>query len=158
MIDTARDTDLPALADMLYALNALHATHLPERFHTAGRRSDLGDILAGAMADGAQLLIYRTEGVPRGYLMWRPVDRPATALELAARKALLDHIYVQPIWRRRGLGARLMARFEQDIRAEGCTGWISRVHAFNGASAALMRGAGAQLSLQVFEKPLDVLA
>ncbi|MGP6087914.1 GNAT family N-acetyltransferase [Antarctobacter jejuensis] len=158
MIDTATDHDLPALASMLYALNAQHAAQLPARFHTDGQSPDLTAFLAQAMEEGARVLLYRTEGVPRGYLMWQLIERPETPLERPGRIALLDHIYVEPIWRRRGLGQRLIARFEREIAEAGCDSWITRVHAFNGASAALMQEAGARLSVQVFEKPLQTPA
>lgn len=154
MIDTATDRDLPALASMLYALNAHHAAQRPARFHTEGRATDIAVFLADAMAEGAHVLLYKTEGVPRGYLMWRLIDRPASPLEYAGRAGLLDHIYVEPIWRRRGVGQRLIARFEREISEAGCDNWITRVHAFNGASANLMQEVGARLSVQVFEKPL----
>lgn len=154
MIDTATDSDIPALADMLYALNAHHATDLPTRFHTDGPVSALHAFFAKQMGQGARVLLYRTEGVPRGYLLWQVVEHPGSALENPRRQALLDHIYVEPIWRRRGLAGRLIARFERDITQAGCTGWYSRVHVFNRASAALMRGAGAQVAVETYEKPL----
>ncbi|WP_417209520.1 GNAT family N-acetyltransferase [Antarctobacter sp.] len=154
MIDTADDSDIPALADMLHALNAHHASDLPDRFHTDGSGAALQSFFTQKLGQGARVLLYRTEGVPRGYLMWQAIDTAATALEHPRRQALLDHIYVQPIWRHRGLAQRLIARFERDIAAEGCSGWITRVHAFNAPSAALMRGAGAHLAVEVYEKRL----
>ncbi|ASP21275.1 acetyltransferase (GNAT) family protein [Antarctobacter heliothermus] len=154
MIDTATDHDIPTLADMLYALNAHHAADLPGRFHTDGTEAALRTFFAQKLGQGACVLLYRTEGVPRAYLMWQILDHAGTALEHPRRQALLDHIYVQPIWRHRGLARRLIARFEQDSRAQGCTGWITRVHAFNTPSAALMRGAGAHLAVEVYEKRL----
>jgi GNAT superfamily N-acetyltransferase len=154
MIDFATSDDLTALADMLHALNAYHAVHLPERFHTGGDSAQLCGFFEQALAEGARILLYRTEAVPRGYLMWRRIDRSASVLEHGAPLALLDHVHVEPIWRRRGLGTRLIARFESEIRSEGCTGWITKVHAFNDPSAALMRGAGADLSVRIFEKRL----
>lgn len=154
MIDTATDHDMPALADMLYALNAHHAADLPDRFHTDGSSPALQAFFAQQLGQGARVLLYRTEGVPRGYLMWQILDRAGTALEHPRRQALLDHIYVQPIWRHRGLARRLIARFEQDSAALGCTGWVTRVHAFNSPSAALMRGAGARLAVESYEKRL----
>lgn len=152
MIDPATDADIPALAEMLFLLNAHHAAHVPHRFHTDGDQSALRSMVADAMTAGAQILVYRTAGVPRGYLMWQHVERPASALEIAGRHALLDHIHVEPIWRRRGLASRLIARFEEDSRAQGCSGWVVKVHAFNTASKALMRRAGADLAIEVLER------
>ncbi|MBV7394020.1 GNAT family N-acetyltransferase [Mameliella sediminis] len=154
MIDTASHSDIPALAELLFALNAHHATDLPGRFHKDGALPELESFLSDRLTGGARALIYRTEGVARAYLLWQILERPASALEHPARMALLDHIYVAPIWRHRGLARRLIARFENDIREEGCEGWLTRVHAFNTASAAMMQGAGAQLSVQTFEKRL----
>ena len=158
MIDTATDDDIPALADMLFALNAHHARDLPGRFHTDGPAPALQAFFAEQMGQGARVLLYRTEGVPRGYLLWQLLEHPGSALEHPRRQALLDHIYVAPIWRRRGVAQRLVARFESEIAAECCSGWISRVHAFNSASAALMRGQGAQLAVETFEKRLPAPA
>ncbi|MCR9275571.1 MULTISPECIES: GNAT family N-acetyltransferase [Mameliella] len=155
MIDTATDRDIPALAEMLFSLNAHHADDVPERFHTEGPQEDLQGFLAERMAEGARALVYRTEGVARAYLLWQVIDQPATALEKARKMAVLDHIYVAPIWRHRGLARRLIARFEAESSALGCTSWMTRVHAFNQASAAMMQGAGARLAVQVFEKPLQ---
>ncbi len=155
MIDTASDRDIPALAEMLFALNAHHATDLPGRFHTEGPQGDLQGFFADKMAEGARALVYRTEGVARAYLLWQVIDQPATALEHARKLALLDHIYVAPIWRHRGLARRLIARFEAESAALGCTSWVTRVHAFNEASAAMIQEAGASLAVQVFEKPIQ---
>lgn len=155
MIDTATDSDIPALAEMLSALNAHHVKDVPWRFHAEGAQKDLQSFLADRMAAGARALIYRTEGVARAYLLWQVIDQPATALEHARKMALLDHVYVAPIWRRRGLARRLVARFEAESAALGCGSWVTRVHAFNEGSTAMMQGAGARLAVQVFEKPLQ---
>ena len=154
MIDTATDADIPVLADMLYALNAHHACAVPERFHTNGAPADIRAMLAEKMGQGARALLYKTEGVARGYLLWEPLDRPGTGLERPQRHAVLDHIYVVPIWRRRGVAQRLIAQFECDSAAQGCAGWVTRVHAFNTASAGLMRGAGAALAVETYAKTL----
>ncbi len=152
MIDTATDTDIPALADMLHGWNALHAAHLPHRFHTDADRAALAGHLRLALGQGARALLYRLQGVPRGYLLWRWHGAGDAELAHPARLARLEHIYVEPNLRRHGMGRRLVARFEADIVRAGAEGWISPVHGFNAASAALMRGAGADLAVKLFEK------
>ena len=154
MITTATRDDIPDLAQMLRGLNALHARHLQERFHDTARDAGLRGFFRDRMRQGAQILIYRTEGVARGYLMWLAEARPNTALELAGSQAVLDHIYVAPGWRRRGIGGRLIRRFEAEARAAGHARWVTRVHNFNRASLALMEGAGADPTVQVLSKAL----
>ena len=154
MIQPATPRDLPALARMLRDLNALHAAHVPARFHDEGPEAALRAFFEEAQGQGARVLVYRTEGLARGYLMWRPQPEGVPALERSRRMAVLDHLYVEPIWRRRGLAGRLLRRFEAEIAAEGFDGWLSRVHGFNAASGALMSGAGAAVAVQVFEKAL----
>ncbi|MCR8549898.1 GNAT family N-acetyltransferase [Salipiger sp. P9] len=154
MIDHFTETDLPHVAALLRGLNALHVARVPQRFHDAADETALAAFLAQQMAEGAQALVYRAEGVPRGYLLWKRRDMPASAVDRARRLAVLDHIAVAPSWRRRGIGRRLVARFEAEARAAGCEGWITMVHAFNGASAGLMRQSGAALAVEVLEKRL----
>lgn len=152
MIDTFTDSDLPALATMLRGLNTHHMRQVPERFHDAASDADLCTFLQDALAGGSQILLYRTEGVPRGYLMWRLREQSADAVHIARRQGMLEHIHVAAGWRRRGIARRLIRRFETEIRDIGCTGWITQVHAFNTASAALMRRAGAEVVVNTFEK------
>ncbi|WP_121631001.1 GNAT family N-acetyltransferase [Tropicibacter alexandrii] len=152
MITQACDADIPAIARMLHDLNALHAHHRPDRFHDHGPQDALCAFLRDQMGQGARILLYVTEGVPRGYLMWKDARADPTALEHARGQAVLDHIHVEPVWRRRGLASRLIARFETDLKAEGLTGWRSQVHTFNHASAALMRRHGAEVTVDLFER------
>ncbi|MBP0483379.1 GNAT family N-acetyltransferase [Sagittula salina] len=142
MITLATDTDLSELVPLLRDLNAQHTAYVPERFRCRGTDADLLGLLRSAAGRGTRFLIYRTEGVPRGYLGWRPHPVPEGAL-LQPRLALLDHITVEPIWRRRGLATRLIARFEVEVAA--FDGWMVQGHAFNAASRALMRRYGTRL-------------
>ncbi|MEQ5870046.1 GNAT family N-acetyltransferase [Sagittula sp. NFXS13] len=151
MITTAETSDLPDLVSLMRALNAYHADHAPDRFHDRACDADLLGLLQSAQADGARFLIYRTEGVARGYLKWLPVPAAAPVMEHPRRQALLDHIYVEPIWRRRGLASRLIARFEAEI-AGHFDGWTVRVHAFNTASRALMQRHGAEATVLAYAK------
>ncbi len=152
MITEATLDDIPDVADLLRDLQALHVAHIPHRFHDAATPDMLRAFLAGAMGNGARILLYRTDGVARGYLMWRVAEQARDVLRHDLRRAQLDHVMVQASWRRRGVARRLVTRFEADIATAGCTGWFSLVHAFNDASAALMRSAGADLAVQGFEK------
>lgn len=56
------------------------------------------------------------------------------------------------------MGGRLIVRFEADIRAEGCEGWVASVYAFNVSSQALMRQAGAVRTVEMLEKRLQTPA
>lgn len=151
MISTLTEPELHHIVPLLRDLNALHVDHVPERFHDDGSDADILRVLAEAQSDGMRFLVYRTEGVVRGYLGWQPRAVPDDALQHPLRVAVLDQIYVEPIWRRRGLASRLIARFEAEI-AEGFDGWLVQVHAFNKASAALMQKHGAQLAVQSYAK------
>ena len=152
MITEATQSDLGGLVPLFRSLNDLHAVHVPDRFHDAASDADLHEVLQDAWNAGSRFLVYRTEGVARGYLKWQMLPEGVAALERPRRTALLDHIWVEPIWRRRGLASRLIDRFERDSAGAGARGWTVRVHAFNAASAALMQRHGARLSVQSFDK------
>ncbi|MBN8185589.1 GNAT family N-acetyltransferase [Salipiger thiooxidans] len=154
MIDSFLDTDLPHVASLLRGLNALHVQRVPHRFHDDADAETLEAFVATLMEQGARILVYRAEGVPRGYLLWKLRDIPASAVERERRVAVLEHIAVAPSWRRRGIARRLVERFETGIRSEGCEGWLTTVHSFNDASAALMRRAGARPAVELLEKQL----
>lgn len=154
MIDSFLDTDLPHVASLLRGLNALHVQRVPHRFHDDADPETLEAFVATLMEQGGRILVYRAEGVPRGYLLWKLRDIPASAVERGRRVAVLEHIAVAPSWRRRGIARRLVERFETGIRSEGCEGWVTTVHSFNAASAALMRRAGARTAVELLEKQL----
>ena len=103
MIDTFLDTDLPHVASLLRGLNALHVQRVPHRFHDDADPETLEAFLATLMEQGGRILVYRAEGVPRGYLLWKLRDIPASAVERGRRVAVLEHIAVAPSWRRRGI-------------------------------------------------------
>lgn len=137
MIETARPGDLAALADLLPAQGAPYPCR---------------HALAEAMHAGARVLLYRTEGVPRGVLIWQPPVPSAGAPDRAPVLALLLHVQVQPIWRRRGLATRLIARAEQDMRAGCLLGWGGEVPEGNRPGERLIRGAGATCEGGVCQK------
>ena len=151
MITPSTPDDLPALAEMLAALNGVHVLHRPDRFHGAADAAAREAFLADKLAGGGRILVYRTQGVPRGYLMWGTQVTADSPLERARAMAVLDHIYVEPTWRRRGLASRLIERFRQDIAAQGLSGWVARVHSFNAASLGLMQRHGAVPSVVMLE-------
>ena len=152
MITEARAQDLPALVPLLRDLNALHADRVPAMYHDDGSDAEIEAVLRGMVEEGARILIYVTEGVPRAYLLWKPNRAPVEALECPLRLAVLDHIYVAPIWRKRGMARRLVARFEADIEKAGFEGWRVSVHRFNAASVALMQNTGARPAVVTYLK------
>lgn len=154
MIDTLTLDDIPALVQMLRGLNRLHVHHLPRAYHDKGTDEALEAFFHEQFEQGARLIGYRLEGLPRAYLMWQVQDKPADALTQARRRALLDHIYVDPILRKRGVGKRMISAFEQAMAQEGCESWVSYVHDFNRPSQQLMQQAGAQPYVQMFERRL----
>ncbi|MCM2562333.1 hypothetical protein M8756_09225 [Lutimaribacter sp. EGI FJ00015] len=137
MIDLASEADILALADMLHGPGALQAPRLQR-----------------AMGQGAQMLVYRLQGVPRGYLIWSWSKACDAAPESAGRLAVLDHVQVEPNFRRHGMARRLIARFEMEIARAGAAGWGCPIHRKPGC-AALMCGAGALIRGERFEKRLQ---
>ncbi|MCD1619995.1 GNAT family N-acetyltransferase [Salipiger marinus] len=148
MIAPCTTSDIPALAALLRGLQAHHAAHLPQRFHDRATEADLRDVLHHALSEGAELLAYRVEGVPRGYLMWRWGDRRDGMPGLAQ----LDHLWTDPSWRRRGIARRLLAAFEARTIAQGAQGWSVAPQGTNAAARALMAGAGARPAARMLEK------
>ena len=154
MIDHFLRTDLPQVASLLRGLNALHVQRVPHRFHAEADDAALAGMLTQDLEAGAEALVYRAEGVVRGYLLWRLREVPESAVERPRCLAVLDHIAVAPSWRRRGIARRLVAGFEAEITARGCESWVAHVHSFNGASRGLMQRAGAARAVEVYEKRL----
>jgi len=154
MIDHLLQSDLPQVASLLRGLNALHVQRVPQRFHAEADDAALAGLLAQELDTGAEALVYRAEGVARGYLLWRMREVPRSAVQRPRRLAVLDHITVAPSWRRRGIARRLVAGFEAEITARDCDGWVAHVHSFNGASRGLMQRAGAVRAVEVYEKRL----
>lgn len=155
MIDHFLRTDLPQVASLLRGLNALHVQRVPHRFHAEADDAALAGMLAQDLEAGAEALVYRAEGVVRGYLLWRLREVPESTVERPRCLAVLDHIAVAPSWRRRGIARRLVAGFEAEITARGCESWVAHVHKFNDASRGLMQRAGAARAVEVYEKRLS---
>ncbi|MCA0995463.1 ESCO1/2 family N-acetyltransferase [Alloyangia pacifica] len=142
-ITACTEADIPALAGLM---RGVQAPRLP-----CGGRGVPEVVLASALSEGARLLAYRAEAVPRGVLMWR--WRKESSTERAeARRAQLDHIWVEPSWRRRGVARRLIAAFEAEIAAQGASGWLAQGEGMSAASGALMRRAGACACSKRLEK------
>lgn len=139
-VDIAEEADLSAIACMLAALNDLH---MPSRFRSDVTVADLEGFLRGKLATGAQAVVYRTEGVARGYLLWLVDDLPGDVLRHPRKVATLDQIYVDPICRRRGVARRMIRFFELHAELAGCSEWVATHYAFNNASQSLLQGAGA---------------
>jgi GNAT superfamily N-acetyltransferase len=154
MICLANDSDLPALVPLFRTLHSYHVTHVPEVFHDASGDAAFLAVLQKARDEAARILVYKTQDISRGYLLWKPLPPAPTPLHKTRRLALLDQIYVEPICRRRGMASRLVARFEAEVSDAGYDGWVARVHAFNAASAALMQRLGAAQSVVSYLKPV----
>lgn len=69
-------------------------------------RPDCAEALHDLLSDGGRVLFYRTEGVLRGYLVWRPGPQGAE----------VQTLYVAPGWRRRGISRRLLRRLAEITR------------------------------------------
>lgn len=142
-IDIAEEADLSAIATMFAALNDLHARQMPSRFRSDVTVADLEGFLRDRIATGAQAVVYRTEGVARGYLLWLVDGRAGDVLRHPRKVATLDQIYVDPICRRRGVARRMIRFFEMQAQLAGCSEWVATQYAFNNASQSLLQGAGA---------------
>ena len=142
-IDIAEEADLSAIATMFAALNDLHARQMPSRFRSDVAVADLEGFLRDKLATGAQAVVYRTEGVARGYLLWLVDGRPGDVLRHPRKVATLDQIYVDPICRRRGVARRMIRFFEMQAQLADCSEWVATHYAFNNASQSLLQGAGA---------------
>ena len=86
MITEATQSDLGGLVPLFRSLNDLHAVHVPDRFHDAASDADLHEVLQGAWHAGSRFLVYRTEGVARGYLKWQMLPEGVAALERPAAR------------------------------------------------------------------------
>ncbi|MFW2543823.1 GNAT family N-acetyltransferase [Primorskyibacter sp. 2E107] len=132
---TTTETELKGLETLLHDLQQLPVHFQPHRDRRGAQDGALFEGLRRAQLDGTRFLTYRTEGVARGYLAW-------TALPVGSL-ARLDHVYVMPILRRRGVASRLIARFEQEI-AGAFDGWVVAGPGDTCAARGLMARYGAR--------------
>ena len=142
----------PESAARLVPLNAVvQALHAAERPDIFKMRTDpaavaalFGDLLA---RPGHFALIAQGKGGDLGYAYCEILDTPDDALTRARRRGVLHHIATIPEARRQGVATALIDAAKARFLAAGAAEWTTSYHAFNEASAGLMRKAGLQVTI-----------
>jgi GNAT superfamily N-acetyltransferase len=103
----------------------LHAEHHTEIFKMPEREDFAVSFFESMLADPAvTIFIAEGNGVARGYIVCKLIERPETPFTFAARTLLVDQISVRPTARGQGVGAALMQAAETLARELS----VQRIH------------------------------
>jgi aminoglycoside 6'-N-acetyltransferase I len=147
-------------AERLVPMNAivqsLHAAERPDVFHAKTDSDAVAALFRTLLADPGHfaLIAVSDDGVDRGYALCEITRTAPDALTLGRHRGVLHHIATMPAVRRQGVAMALIAEAKRRFRAAGATEWTTSYHAFNTASAALMRKAGLAVTVLRAEAPL----
>ncbi|WGW03720.1 GNAT family N-acetyltransferase [Tropicibacter oceani] len=146
--------DLPQVVPLLRALHAHHVAHLPDVFHDQASSGALLAFLETQAKAGAWFFGHRDNGVLSAYLMAVPERRPRDSFRQAQSRILLDHLYVAPSLRGRGIAQALVHEMEERMREGAITCWDVTHHAFNTQAQRFFARQGAMPQVHKLGKSL----
>ena len=118
-IEPATSDDVATIAQLNVAIHDLHCQLAPDYFRAASppaAAAELKELLADM---DSRALIAWEEDVPVGYCVLKIVQREPNAWSAGFRRILVDALSVEPQWRRRGVGTRLMEAAFAFAREQG---------------------------------------
>ena len=154
-------TELPAaqahrLVPLTQQVQAVHSAAEPDRYVTDPDPQAVARFLEAMLsAPGMTALVAGPPEQPTGYAILEIVDRPASALQHAERRAVLHHICVDAAHRRQGIARALIAAVRVRAQAADADRLWTSYAAHNAASAALMTSAGLVPSTIFASAPLS---
>ena len=156
MIRVLDEAELPRILPLVRQVQALHAAHLPARFHT--RATDAAFLewyQTGLRDNDAFVLVDERDGQLAGYLLAIPQRQPRSPFNEPLAELMLDQICVDARFRRQGVGTSLIVAMEARMQELELTVWRAKHWVFNAASAALMQKMGADLQVLVRGKAIS---
>lgn len=115
----ATPADAPQIARLNRHIQSWHAAQYPETFHAEPDPAEVTAHFAARLAEqGVTCLLLGDP--PQAYALLSLQDRPASPFSPARRRLLVDHIAVDPAFRRQGLGRALLAAARAEARALAC--------------------------------------
>jgi len=155
VIRLANSADLPAIARLANAVNAMHFEHYPHVFEIEaplaaqvgfwGERMANGEFFWVALGPGAQVV---------GFVSARLIDESATALLKAQRYVRIGSLRVDDAQQGRGLGTQLLEVVIEFGRANGAADVRLNVWEFNQRAIALHERLGFATHTRTMALPL----
>lgn len=126
--------------DVLRLFRALHAWHAaldPAQYHCDGPDTAYLSALDDRLSGGGQIFGHDAGWGLVSYMVVMPDARDAGPLMRARHAWRVDHVYVAPTHRNRGLGGALFAELERRMTAAGIPVWRVTFHGRNTEAARL---------------------
>ena len=136
----------PALSCVLPLFRALHNFHValdPRSYHSDGTDADYMAHLEAKRAGGGRIFAHDAGWGLASYVLAMPRVIARDALRCGHRTVQVDHLYVSPDFRGRGLGAQLVVGVEDWVGELGYDGWIVTYDAINPGVAQVYTAMGA---------------
>jgi diamine N-acetyltransferase len=129
--------DAAVISSLNADVQAVHAAGFPERFKPPNAETfppaEAAEILK---QPGTLAFIAAIDSAPAGYAYAETIAQPETSLRHAYRMVHLHHISVRPEFRRRGVGAALLAAVHAAANEAGITLLTLDVWTFNNDARA----------------------
>ena len=120
VLRAATEADLPDLVRLNAYVLDLHARHEPGHFKPSSDDPGPADMFRKLLADAAACLVVAEEGeAVVGSFYAQDVAREESWIRPASRTFMLEHLVVDPAFRRKGIGQALINRFFDEARTRG---------------------------------------
>ncbi|HEX5502366.1 MAG TPA: GNAT family N-acetyltransferase [Thermomicrobiales bacterium] len=124
--------DAAVVARLNRPVQALHAAAWPTIFKPPADDDGRAAAFAALLADpDTTILIAAVGGAPAGYVYARVERRPDNPFSYAGETLFVEHLSVEPAYRRRGVGARLLGEAVALARGAGIARVALAVWHFN---------------------------
>lgn len=135
---------LPCVVPLFRALHNYHVELAPDVYHSDGPDEAFLALLEDKVANGARVFAHDAGWGLASYVLAVPVVTKRDAFRSAIRSVQLEHLYVTPVARGRGLGKALVGRVESWVTELGYDGWFVTFHADNPGVEKAYLAMGAQ--------------
>lgn len=147
----------PNLTEILPLFRGLHNFHVclsPHVYHAEGTDAELLLHLQELRDEGAVIYAIDAGWGLVAYLLAYAEETSGDAFRRAASRMTIDHLYIAPTHRGRGLGDQLIAALEADMRAKGGSHWRVGQDATNVSATEFYVAVGARPRVLFLEKRL----
>lgn len=146
------EPDSHRVVPLFRALHEYHVALDPRDYHGDGSDADYLAHLEDKRAAGGRIFAHDAGRGLVSYLLAMPKVVERDALRCGHRTVQVDHLYVSPEFRGRGLGAQLVAVVEEWVDELGYDGWTVTYSTLNPGVAQVYAAMGATPSKAVSAK------